>query len=298
MGHWTCAWLLLVCLGGTIPLQLGHADTVVLNNGRKLEGRVEVHEDFVVVHLSYGAVRIPKSQIKEIVPNETPLDVFHARSQALTRAGQADNPDREALASEWSELAAWATRQNLPRPAETAYRQVLQYNAEDAAAREALGFVRWNDQWLTKAEKYKALGLVFHQGEWVDPVALADAKREEAAAEVQRQEAAKQETERRLKEAQAKKAELEARLLEERLKNPEPIVQEQPPPRYVPPVYVNPWPVGYPFIVRARPQICSPDATEPPTQPAPQPETGVRVNPPIMSGLHLPGHGPGMPVAP
>jgi hypothetical protein len=57
------------------------------------------------------------------------------------------------LSSSFTELAEWAKSQGLNAEAQLAYGRALDYDADNAKAREALGFVKEKDKWISPWEK-------------------------------------------------------------------------------------------------------------------------------------------------
>ncbi|MBE7462167.1 MAG: hypothetical protein HS116_01625 [Planctomycetes bacterium] len=211
VARWYGAAALLLALG---LAPAAHADIVVLKNGKQLEGRVVEKDDSVVVHLGYGSIVVKRDQIERIVKKETPLDTYHERASELAKAHCGEAPDRPAAARAWFELAGWCGQQNLPRQREEALARVLSFDSGHEAARQALGYLKVGDRWVTGDERHEALGLVKHQGQWVTPEARDEAVRKAESARQDDLDRKLQEADLRLKQAQTEKAETERALLE------------------------------------------------------------------------------------
>jgi hypothetical protein len=190
------------------------ADTVVLTNGRRLQGRVSEDGQYVTVETQYGSIRLERSRIQTIIKQATPLDEYARRCRDLSARLEAERPAAPDCARLWCELADWCAEQGLARARGECLRKALAADPDCAPAREALGFVRVGDAWVTGDKRWEALGLVQYNGRWITPEARQDA---EGAAEEARQrelERAAAEAEVRRKLAEAGKLEAERRLLE------------------------------------------------------------------------------------
>lgn len=210
------------------------ADTVVLQNGKTLEGRVTTDGDSVTIEFAQGKVKINKALVKSITPKETPLDEAARRAIDIQKQATEHKLEKAAEAMLWYELAGWAGEKQLPRARADALKMVLALEPDHAGARKDSGYVLHNGAWMTPAERNQALGLVKVDGRWTSPEALHDLSRAReaaansgdarptkaddphptkprAATETDEQERA---VDLRLKEAQARKLEAEAALLE------------------------------------------------------------------------------------
>ncbi|MCZ7649306.1 MAG: hypothetical protein M5U26_29290 [Planctomycetota bacterium] len=208
--------LLLFCA----PAGSARADIVILKNGKSLEGRVVEDGDAVVVHLSFGTVRIARDRIEKIVAKKTPLDEYHERAAALDVRFGPEAAGAEAGAM-WFELAGWCGQRELPRQREEALKRVIALDPGHEAAREALGYVRVGERWVSGDERQEALGLVRYNGQWVTPEARDEAERRAEDARRKDLVGRIQEADLRLKQAQAEKTEAERALLDTKARQDE-----------------------------------------------------------------------------
>jgi hypothetical protein len=197
------------------------ADTVILTNGRRLEGRVTEDGATVTVETEYGTIRLPRSQVQGILKQRTVLDEYAERVQALRARLDAGKLEGPAAARAWCEVAAWCAEKELRRAREECLRRALAADPECEGAHLALGHVRAGHKWLTPEQRLEALGLVRYRNRWVTPEARADA--EQAAEESRRRELerAAAEAERLRKEAEAERRKAERRLLDLQLRYPQ-----------------------------------------------------------------------------
>jgi hypothetical protein len=211
------------------------ADEVFLQGAGTISGRiVEQTAETVKVDVGGGIVGVPMSRVAKIVKARCPLDDYEARAAKLAPTDSAG----------WLKLADWASKNGLPMNADDAYEKVLVAAPDNAAAREALGYVKMNGKWLTEDEGYEAKGYVKYNGEWMTP---AQAQIEQTSAA---QDQARRDAEHRAQDAEiaSREAEQRADEAEERAKKAEQDAQRM---AYSSPVYwggygygVNTWPAG------------------------------------------------------
>jgi hypothetical protein len=189
-----------------VPLR---ADEVHLKGGASFSGRiVEQTDAMVTMDIGDGVVGIPASRIEKIVKGHSPLDEYDARAKAL----KPDNIDG------WRTLGRWAAQQGLQSQARKAYQNVMTMAPNDPEARQALGYVQVNGQWMTEEESYRARGYVKVGNEWMTPSEAQQMQSSAAAAQAQQdaeRRANQAEADRILAEQRADKAEERARAAEE-----------------------------------------------------------------------------------
>jgi|GEM_PF-1501212 len=160
--------LTLLCAAGAL------ADVVHLRDGRKLEGRVTVEGDEVLIEQKLGSVRVPVEQVKTIergADTEAELDA----KRAELAEGNADERYR---------FGVYLRERGLADEARRAFEGVLKLEPEHAGARAALGYVHHDGYWILASDYYRSQGLVEYRGEWITPaerrarVELARAERE------------------------------------------------------------------------------------------------------------------------
>lgn len=143
------------------------ADIVVLKDGRRIEGEIaRENAQEVAVKTGLGELVFPRAQVVEIVRKKTP---------------RAEYAEREALArtaEDFFQLGEWAREQKLAALAKKAWKRAVELDGDHAAARERLGFVRHEGEWLTEEQRAarvresdaaakRAAGLVEHEGRWI-----------------------------------------------------------------------------------------------------------------------------------
>lgn len=181
------AVLTVAGLLATVPPAAG--DDVFLTNGRVFEGVVaEVQRyadkaDRVAIRLPGGTISIPAHRVDRIVRDETALERFLERRDALTA-----EPGGGSAAA-WVELARWARVQGL----DSGYRQAARRAADlDPRAPGLAPLMRHlgllfddsADRWLSEEQIMRRRGYVQFQDTWVTPEqrAAALARTAEAAA--------------------------------------------------------------------------------------------------------------------
>jgi hypothetical protein len=116
-----------------------------------------------------GIFTVAEDLVARINPSRTSLEDYRER------AARIDAGDVAARL----QLAGWCRDQGLPASARLELERVLAVDPDNASAREALGYRRWNGSWMTEDEVWIARGYVRRDGGWITAAeALA---REEAA---------------------------------------------------------------------------------------------------------------------
>lgn len=157
--HHRISWLLTAALGvgvfaGTSSVQ---AETVTLESGELIEGRIEDLGDRIRVHSESGvSVTVHWRDVDVIHRHRTASELYAAR-----RARTADEP--HAL----FELALWAERAGLHAERKACLEAVLELDPEHEAARSALEQQKADGAWLAGEKLLRAKGFVRHDGGWV-----------------------------------------------------------------------------------------------------------------------------------
>jgi hypothetical protein len=133
------------------------ADEVLLNDGGKLVGKAKRVGDEVVVTTPTGESRVKADTVKSITPGRTVWDDYDDKLKAV------DAKDAAALVA----LGDWCKEQGLLGQARTHWKKAIEIDADQKDARQRLGFVRYEDRWLTMDEYYKARGFVKVGEEWI-----------------------------------------------------------------------------------------------------------------------------------
>ncbi|HVS17113.1 MAG TPA: hypothetical protein VMT18_00840, partial [Planctomycetota bacterium] len=148
---------------------VARADVVVLKDGRRIEGEV-AREDarVVILRTGLGELTFRRSEVVEILRKKT------------LRAEYAEREARARTAADFCALGEWAREVKLASLARKAWKRAVELDGDHALARERLGFVRHEGEWLTQDERdarlraaddaaKRAAGLVEHAGRWITP---------------------------------------------------------------------------------------------------------------------------------
>jgi hypothetical protein len=156
-------------LGLALFVQAVSADVLVMKDGRRIEGVVREETAKVVkIQTPLGLLEFKRSEVEKIERRKTKRQEFEERFEV----GE--------TASDFYELGVWADAKRLRRHAKKAMDRVIELEPDHVEARAYLGFVRYNDEWMTPEErelrmaadedaKMLARGLVKYQENWVTP---------------------------------------------------------------------------------------------------------------------------------
>ena len=184
--------LLLLAAMPTLAL----ADEVFLVGGAKFTGRIEQQSDeMVTINIGDGVIGVPTSRVVKIVKGRSPLDEYEDRAKKI-------KPDD---IEGWRTLGRAAAQHGLSAQSRQAYEHVMRMAPDDAEARRALGYVKYDGQWMTEEDSYRARGFVKYENEWMTP---AEARQAQATFE---SEDARRDAELRAAEAEAEAAAAQAR---------------------------------------------------------------------------------------
>jgi hypothetical protein len=159
-----------VCLlaGGAL------ADEVLLVNGGRLTGKARREGDEVVLTTPHGESRLKAADVKSITPGRTVWDDYAEKLKAL---------DAKDAAAEVA-LGDWCREHGLGAESRKHWKAALALDPDQKDARSRLGFIRYDERWLTSDEYYAARGFVKLAGEWVpaDEARRRDAAKKESDA--------------------------------------------------------------------------------------------------------------------
>jgi tetratricopeptide (TPR) repeat protein len=202
------------------------ADEIFLKGAGSVSGNItQQTPDMVMINTGDGTMGIPTARIQSIKKGRSALDEYTDRAKLL-KPGDVQG---------WKELGRWAMQAGLSTQARQAYQNVIAVSPNDAEAREALGYVQLNGQWLTEEESYRQRGYVKYEGEWMMP-AEAQMLQQNSAAEQARRDAEQRANDSAIAAAQAEQKAEEA---EKRAKEAEENAQQ-----YSNPVYWGGWGYG------------------------------------------------------
>lgn len=153
------------------------ADEILLTNGNKLEGKARRENGKVVIDTGTGEVTLPADDVKQITAGPTRLDLYKEKVAKL---------DAKDVAAQ-IEMADWCREKKLPDLEKKHLKAVIAIDADHEAARTRLGYIRYDDKWLTQTEYYVARGFVKVGDEWVSQEELAARKAMAAAEKAQKE---------------------------------------------------------------------------------------------------------------
>src|SRR5690606_31241832 len=160
--------LSITLLSGLLLASSAAADVVHLKDGRKIEGTIVERTDTkVIVQTKFGPTELKASDVDRIEEKSTPKEEFKQRLD-----------EAEGDAEKLFQVYIWAKGRNLDADAKRALREVVKIDPEHENARKLLGYVRYEDRWVSESEherltaeaqrqEMEAKGLVLHQGKWV-----------------------------------------------------------------------------------------------------------------------------------
>jgi len=136
---------------------LASADEVLLKDGGKLVGKASRVGDDVVVTTPHGETHVKFESVQSITPGRTVWDDY---------AEKLKETDAKSAASLVA-LGDWCKDHGLAAESKTHWKAALVVDPDHADARNRLGFVRYEDKWLTLEDYYKARGFLKVGGEWI-----------------------------------------------------------------------------------------------------------------------------------
>lgn len=150
------------------------ADEILLESGGKLVGKARREGADVIVTMPSGEARLKASEVRSITPGRTVFD------DLADKLGDLDAKDAAAHVA----LGDWCRGKGLSGDARKLWRKAVEIDPDHDEARARLGYIRYEDRWLTPDEYRKARGFVKVGDEWVsgDEARRRDAERLERAA--------------------------------------------------------------------------------------------------------------------
>jgi hypothetical protein len=186
-----------ICLSAVV-----RADEICLKEGGCLQGVIlEQTATAVTIEIGPGRITLPTSRIERLSVGRSALASYYERKRGL----------KPMDVRGWLELARWARDSGLATQANAAYEHVLDLDADNPEANQALGKTLVGERWLTQEEAYRARGYTYFEGSWIpreERDALLEKRRIESEAAVA--EAARAEADARRAEAEARARAAEA----------------------------------------------------------------------------------------
>lgn len=159
--------LVLACI-------LASADEVHLEGGGALKGTVVSEDDeFLVLKTAYGTVTLEISDVTKVLYSSAD------EKKILAELARIEPSEIKARL----QLAKRAAAGGLGNTARRVYAEILAVEPDQQTARRALGYERYEEEWVLSAERGRHEGLVPYKGRWVSPeerdsLAANDADRE------------------------------------------------------------------------------------------------------------------------
>src|SRR5262245_56041133 len=121
------------------------ADEVTLTNGRTYVGIARNEEpNRVVVETRFGDLRFTRDQVQSVQPGRSDIHEYKERLEALGGC---------PTAAQLFELAEWAQDRGLTRYGNGLLTQVIEMEPDHAEARQFLGFVKYDGNWMFSRER-------------------------------------------------------------------------------------------------------------------------------------------------
>jgi hypothetical protein len=155
------------------------AEIIVLRQGGQIRGQWlnperAASDDYIVRTVQGGTIRLERTSVQKVLRPSQAEQQYAERARACpdTVAGHAA-------------LAEWCAAQHLDRQRRAELERVIQLDGDNAAARQALGYRRVNDAWLTRDEAMAKRGLKRYAGQYrtAQDIALREEARTQRAAE-------------------------------------------------------------------------------------------------------------------
>jgi len=151
----------LVVLAGFCPRAAG--EVFLLVNGSRVEGQLlnpdeSPRERFVILTPGGTRITLKRSQVKQIL-HQRPAEVEYA----TVRHRYPDTVDGQWALSEWCREEGLADQRRIH------LERILELAPDHPKARAALGYTRYEDEWLTREELMTRRGMVRHGGSWRYP---------------------------------------------------------------------------------------------------------------------------------
>lgn len=158
---------------------VAQGDVVVLQHGGQIRGQWlnperAAADDYIVRTAAGGTIRLDRRSVQKVLRPSPAEQQYAERARGC--------PDTVAG---HTALAQWCAAQHLDRQRRTELERVIQLDEDNAAARQALGYRRVNDAWLTRDEAMAKRGLQRYGGQYrtAQDIALREEARKQRAAE-------------------------------------------------------------------------------------------------------------------
>jgi hypothetical protein len=132
------------------------ADTVILKDGRKIEGEiVEETAEKYVVKTKFGVQQIDKIDVERVEHEKSDSQIYEEKKKAANDA------------ESHYQLAQWCKEKGLTKEAEDELKRTIELDPNHEKARKELGYQKVGDKWLTEDEAMEAKGFKKWESRWV-----------------------------------------------------------------------------------------------------------------------------------
>jgi len=151
------------------------ADLVKLNNGGEIRGTlkdrrsVKTSGPVVVTTLAGGIVAVDAADVKFITRRPLKVERYETKAKQTPRTVDA----------QWK-LAQWCRERGLRRQREECLRVILEIDPDHRPSRLALGYSKYDGEWMTRDEWHRSQGLVKYKGKYITPEELELIKKSDA----------------------------------------------------------------------------------------------------------------------
>lgn len=166
-------------------------DTLYLKSGTVLKGRAIDDDEFFIVELKNGKVKISKEDVaKAELSVKTMLENEDLREQRRLAAEKEFDEKLKALpqndVTALLELSQWCGKKHLDTQRIECLKKVIAADPDNEAARKALGYVRVDGKWIAEEDYMKSQGFEKFEGRWLKPGEIEDIKKTREAEKKQK----------------------------------------------------------------------------------------------------------------
>ncbi len=167
------ALLQLLCAGDS------RADVFELNGGGTISGEIVDRGEkgeFVIKTTAGALVTFTKKQVQHVGYKNRKQQEYEIRSRSMPNTAETHR-----------DLAKWCKQAKLTKLADHHRRRLLELDPSDEAARESLGYQKFQGRWLTRDDIMTQRGLVYYQGAYRTPqdIAIQERKKHREVAEAE-----------------------------------------------------------------------------------------------------------------
>lgn len=170
---------LIMCAIVSVSADYVRADIITTTDGRTIDGKIVGEEGRNLrIEVTQGFVYIPKSTLLGIQPQKTLKETY------AEKLSQIDVSDADAVYG----LAKWCKENKLNRNCNELLEKAVAANPDYEPARRALGYVKYEGEWLTKDEMMIVMGYIKYNDKWYPAEVVAELIRTEQSKEFLKQQ--------------------------------------------------------------------------------------------------------------